>query len=105
MARHKLKYTPEQVISTYRAHGNNMHAASMALGCGPTTMKRYLERAGIDTSFGAGITEESPTVGLPEFPDDDIPVDEIRSLMAKRFEKRQAHQKAKEWYRVKVNLD
>lgn len=43
-------------------------------------------------------------VTLPEFPDDDISVDEIRAQMMKRFEKRQTHHKAKQWFPIKVNI-
>jgi len=104
MSQGRLKYTQAQMIEAYRAKNNRLLEACTVVGCGPATMKRYLNAAGIDCSGGPPQILTEKAVSLPEFPDDDIPVDEIRSLMAKRFEKRQAHQKAKEWYRVKVNI-
>src|SRR6186713_91727 len=50
------------------------------------------------------IKPDEPPISLPEFPDDDISVDEIRSQMATRFEKRQAYQKSKDWFPIKVNI-
>lgn len=46
-----------------------------------------------------------PGPSFPEFPDDDIPVDEIRALMSRRFEKRAAHKAAKQWFKIRMPED
>lgn len=100
-----LHYTSEQMLEAYRKADNNLTEASRILGCGSSTMKRYLSRLGIDTSMAAKREPSSKEpISLPEFPDDDLPVGEIIDMMKRRFDKRQSHQKAKNWYSIKVNM-
>jgi hypothetical protein len=101
----KRKYTDAEVIAAYEKGGKQIVGGARVLGCSHSTMADYLHRAGIDTSARAKrepVAEADVT--LPEFPDDDISVDEIREMMVKRFEKRQSYQKAKDWFSIKVNI-
>lgn len=49
--------------------------------------------------------ETAPKPTLPDFPDDDIPVNSIIDLMCNRFEKRTAHREAKKWFRIEMPSD
>lgn len=98
-------YTVEEMVSQFHKSGDKLIQAAAAVGCSASTMKRYLVEAGIDTSGKSVKQQPLPAITLPEFPDDDISVEEIRESMVKRFEKRSAHHKAKEWFRIKVNID
>ena len=42
---------------------------------------------------------------LPDFPDDDIPLSEIRAQLSRRFERRTAHRAAKQWFKIKMPDD
>ncbi len=44
-----------------------------------------------------------PEPEIPQFPEDDLPTDELIDMMCRRFEKRQAYQNAVKWFPVKVN--
>jgi hypothetical protein len=100
------KYTYQQVADELAKAKNNVEHAADALGCSPTTVRRFLRRG--DTS-GAGQVSSTetaePAVALPEFPDDDVSVAEIRDMMVRRFEKRQTYHRAKNWFAVKVKID
>lgn len=96
------RYTKEEIISAYQ-QAKTVKAAAKLLGCSQSTIRLKLETHGID-SIEISKAMAKGGVSLPDFPDDDIPIDEIRQIMAKRFEKRHAHHKAKDWYSVKVKL-
>ncbi len=44
-------------------------------------------------------------VVYPEFPDDDLPVEEIIDTMSRRFEKTKESYKAHTWFPLKINID
>lgn len=100
------KYSDSEIVTAVEAAGGSIRAAAKALNCSQSTVRLRLSNASVAYGNEARIAEkESAPVTLPEFPDDDIPIAEIRSLMARRFEKRQANHKSKEWFPVKVNID
>lgn len=43
-----------------------------------------------------------PVAELPDFPEDDLPVEELIDGMSKRFAKRQSYQKSMRWFPVKI---
>lgn len=65
--------------------------ASRALGIPETTLRVW--------------DNEIPEVSLPQFPEDDLPIEEIIESMSKRFEKRAAHKAAKKWFQIKMPDD
>lgn len=46
---------------------------------------------------------QPPKVEIPEFPEPDIPVEELLDSMERRFEKRQQYEIARTWYPIKIN--
>jgi hypothetical protein len=82
--------TPEE--EAVQIHGSKA-AAARALGIPGTTLKSRLK----------AIKPRPPSdIILPDFPDEDIPVEDIIGQMARRFEKRKASYDAHTWFPVKV---
>ena len=50
-------------------------------------------------------SDDDPVIELPEFPDDDIPAEQILDQMADRFNQRLKHEDAKNWFSVRVRDD
>lgn len=48
---------------------------------------------------------KSPAPTLPDFPDDDIPDDQIIDLMCQRYSKRAEHRASKKWFRIEMPDD
>jgi hypothetical protein len=49
--------------------------------------------------------EKRASVEMPEFPDDDIPIEEIIAHQEKQFRKKFDHHRAKKWFPIKVRMD
>lgn len=112
------KPTPKEsaaaLIAAVERHGK-LTLAAKAVGLNRNTAQTRYEKALASLSHSDRQIHEArkrgvaistlPPVSMPEFPDDDISVDEIRATMVKRFEKRQAYHKAKKWFPVKVNIE
>src|SRR5688572_1342690 len=96
------KYSDREIRDALAAAKGSVRDAAKALKCSQSTVRLRTEAAAYGHKARLNAAEQ-PTVSLPEFPDDDISVDEIREMMVKRFEKRQTYQKAKDWFAVKVN--
>jgi len=86
-----------QVLDYLEDYGSQRDAAE-ALGIPRSTFynrllsarKRQAERP----------LEELPPAVFPTFPDDDLPAEEILDHMERRFEKRQAREKAQHWFAI-----
>jgi hypothetical protein len=98
------RYDAQTILTTYRQVGESVRETAKRVGCAQSTVRLMLQDAGV--KYGNTLTKEAPPppVSLPEFPDDDIPTEEIIEQMVKRFGKRQTYQKAKDWFPVKVNI-
>lgn len=80
-------------------HEGNMAAAAREAGVCRSTMQHRVAQA---QKFRLEL-DESP-FKTPEFPNSDIPTEEIIDGLVKRFEQRHIHEKAKRWFPVKVNI-
>lgn len=83
-----------ETARVYANHDENAVRAARALGIGRSALIARLERLARE--------KKEPDYELPEFPDNDIPVEEIIGMMEKRFEKRHAFQRATKWFPVNV---
>ena len=79
--------------------------AARRLGIHPRTFDNRLQiakaRFGLDPENVQPPKDPSP-VKLPEFPDNDIPTEEIIETLKKRFEKRKERADAEKWWPVKI---
>lgn len=99
-------YSPEvlsEALAAFEKAGSAKGAARL-LGIPESTVRNRISAA---RRKGATPTPLAPAseIEFPEFPDEDIPVDEIINHMAKRFQKRQASYDAHTWYKVRVKDD
>jgi len=94
--------TPDEVhqrtLDAVEKHGT-IAATAKELGINRTTLSSRYQTA------KAWQKQLSPTVELPTFPDEDIPVEDIIDTMSRRFEKRAASYKAHTWFPVKFKTD
>lgn len=78
------------------------------MGCSASAVDRYLDRAGVEKNghIKTGVPQEfSPPPAFPEFPEEDVPVEEIIDHMSRRFEKRKASHDAHTWFPIKFKDD
>lgn len=87
-------------VEAIRRLGGPFRAAK-ELGCRPHTLAVWWRDYQAKEQAGAGPGD----LTLPEFPDDDVPVEQIIDTMARRFEKRQDARQARQWFSVKVNAE
>jgi len=80
----------------------NATAAAKDIGIPRSTLTHRISRAREKETAGE-LTRESVT--LPDFPDPDVPTDELIAHMEKRFNKRLAHETAKKWFPIKFPSD
>jgi hypothetical protein len=88
----------EKIIEAHNAvakFGGNVSAAARHLG---------IRRSTLQGRLAAEIPPPPPQseIQLPDFPEEDIPVEEIIRLQSQRFTKRMASHQAHTWFRVKV---
>ena len=81
-----------QIKSLYQEINNKAEDARQ-LGFSHSKVKRILSKNNNPT----------PTVELPQFPDDDIPAEEILDSLEKRFNKKLEREEAMNWFQVKIN--
>lgn len=87
-------------IAAVREHGSILGAAR-ATGIPRSTIQTRMRIAKARGLLGEG----SQSVTHPQFPEDDLPVEELISIMSRRFEKRNEAHKARQWFPVKVNVE
>lgn len=93
-----------ELIRLYNQHGGNISNIAAALKRPRSTVTSWYKRLDLTGTYGsAGVKVAEKPVELPEFADDDIEVPEIIDMMCKRFDKRHAYQKQKDWFPIKVN--
>jgi hypothetical protein len=95
--RSELLMTYEEAAKAVKMYGNNV-AAAKALGVSEFTIRRWLKRKPETET-----TTASVSVSYPLHPEDDIPVEEIISLMARRFSKRREYVDSKTSQIVKID--
>lgn len=76
-------------------HGGNKAAAARELGISRSTLQKTLRQS----------APAPAEISLPDFPDDDIPTEDIIDTLERRFEKRQASFDAHTWFAVTVHDD
>lgn len=74
----------------------NIRAIAGELGRARSTVRKRLDRMKLD------VEEINEGLEYPEFPDADVPVEQLIDLQCERIKKRQASYKAHTWYSVKV---
>lgn len=74
------------------------------MDCSETQARRYIIQSGraLDGQFKSGKPQNPPGIELPQFPDEDIPVEDIIALQSKRFKTRVASYEAHTWFPIKV---
>jgi len=72
-------------------------ATAQELGLSRGTVRNRLARA---SKLGIKAGSAPATATLPVFPDDDTPAEELLDHMERRFEKRQAREKAEHWFAI-----
>jgi hypothetical protein len=87
----------KQTLDLVEVHGT-VDGAARAAGMSRTTLQHRYKQA-------KAWARLEQAVEMPEFPDDDLPVEELIELQTRRFEKRSAHQKSKRWFPVNVKID
>lgn len=85
-----------RVLELYERFGNQREAAE-AMGIPRTTFHNRMVAA--KKRLGPNPKIEPPAV-FPTFPDDDVDAEEILDHMERRFEKRQAREKAEHWFAI-----
>lgn len=89
----------ELVRDAVAKHGSNIKAAA-ALG-----MSEFYVRYWLKKGPKVYTSEERVNVSYPVHPDDDIPVEEIIDLMARRYEKRREYTDSKLSQTIKIDAD
>lgn len=88
----------EELLRVYADTGNNQTETARRLGVARTTIQHHLNR--IERDRGGPVKEEAT---LPVFPDSDIPPEELKNHMVRRFKRRWASQQAHNWFDVSVS--
>ena len=97
--------TPEmgaEALKVLEEHDGNMTAAASSLGMSPSTLRNRIRRAKELYGQEAPAPDDRPQ--FPDFPDPDIPAEQILDIMEKRFEKRRTHEESKRWFNVKIPI-
>ena len=98
------------LISAVNLHSGNVAETARVLNMSRTTLRKRLDQAnkrGLTTlrgKVGEHIIDEPPKIEYPDFPSDDVPVNEIIQTMKKRFARRYENKRAKRWFPVKINM-
>lgn len=88
----------DEFMRRYHELGGNAYQLAKQLGQIHSSVAARAKRL---KAKGPKVTEKTkPT--LPDFPDDDIPVDQIIDTMCNRFEARQAHHAARKWFPIQM---
>lgn len=88
-----------EALKALRDYGTVTEAA-LALNINRSTFNHRVQAA-----KSQNIKIDSEQVQLPQFPDDDIPVEDILNTMERRFKKRHSAKIARDWYKVKIKND
>jgi hypothetical protein len=95
----------DEAVRLYSSMKSTIKVAK-AMRLSDSTVNRYLDRAGVvmdgHLKIGVAPAESPPAPILPEFPDEDVPVENIIDHMAKRFEKRKASHEAHTWFPIQI---
>lgn len=91
--------TDQEVLDLVSQHGS-VRAAARAADVTRTTFQDRYRRA----KDKIGVPQTDVKL-FPEFPDDDLPIEDLIELQTKRFEKRHAYHKSKRWFPVKINME
>jgi hypothetical protein len=83
-------------VAALEEHGSKSKAAE-ALGISRTTLRRYIDKARL-----LEIDAPRAAIEYPDFPDDDLPIEQIIDLQKRRFAKRHEHHRSKRWFPVRV---
>ena len=86
-----------KVLELYERYGNQRDAAE-AMGIPRTTFHNRMVAA--KKRMGNRPQQIEPPAVFPTFPDDDVDAEEILDHMERRFEKRQAREKAEHWFAI-----
>lgn len=88
-----------EALAAVKEHGTVIKAA-VALGMPRTTLSSRYKMA-VDRLDHP----DPPNIQLPDFPDEDIPIEDIIKTMSRRFEKRHASYAAHTWFPIKIKTD
>lgn len=97
----------DELRKLYEKHNGVITYIAKEIGMARSTVDGWIHNLGLKGQ-GNYVQRNIPpadtaTVELPEFVDDDIPVEEIIDSLSKRFEKRNTAHKQKKWFPIKVN--
>lgn len=97
----------EQALAAFLANNRNYSIAGRSIGVDDCTLRRRID-AGVRYGYfphpiAMQPTEPAPKIVTPSLvPDDDIPVEEIIEIMAKRARKRFENHEARDWRKIAV---
>ena len=92
----------QEALNEQARHGT-ASAAARALSMPEATLRSRIASARNKGMVPDGSIPSAPV--LPDFGEDDVPVEDIIDHMSKRFKKRYAHSKAKEWFDISMPDD
>jgi hypothetical protein len=92
-----------ETLALLAKHNGNQSEAARALGIPRPTFQARVNTA--RSWVAAGGEEEKPDIGLPVFPDDDLPVEDLIAHQSRRFERRLANKHAKKWYPISLKTN
>jgi hypothetical protein len=87
-------------VSALRAARGNITEAALSMGLHRATYQNYLKRAKLKNLLVENVKEE--TVQLPDFPQDDLPIESIIDHLSSRYKLKEASYGAHTWFPVKI---
>ena len=81
-------------------HNGSITAAARSINIPESTLRSRVKKATEN-----GLTYDENVPALPDFGDDDIPIEQIIKGMSDRFRKKQAYTKAREWFDIPMQED
>lgn len=97
--------TIDKAVELYAEH-KSTNAVGRLMGISSTSVGRYLKVAGVDADGNIGwfgrLKEQKEEIALPQFPDEDAPVEKLIDLQCERYATRKASHDAHTWFPVTV---
>lgn len=92
-----------ETIELVMAHDGDISKAARASGLPRSTLQHRYRRA-LEIK-GSKPKPQQEGLAVPEFPDEDVPVEELVEIMARRYQKRFQHEASRMWFPVPVPSD
>ena len=90
----------KESLEAVARHNGSITAAARSINIPESTLRSRVKKATEN-----GLTYDENVPALPDFGDDDIPIEQIIKGMSDRFRKKQAYTKAREWFDIPMQED